>query len=971
MTIKKPLSQVISLVVAGMASVSVAPVISAEESAQSSIEEVVVTGSRIPRADYSANSPVSTISADDLQMKDSLNIEKLLNDMPQIAGSLGSTDVITGEGAATVDLRGLGSERTLVLINGRRVVPYDQGNSVDVSMVPSGLLEKVEVVTGGASATYGSDALAGVVNFILKDDFEGVSLDTSYQNTTEGGGETSQINLTMGSNFADDRGNATFFVSYNDRNELRNRDRDVPNRGAYGDDGAGGIALIGSSRIPQARIDDLAAFPGGAERVSFDPNGDAVPLSNFGGYDFAPGMSLSTPEERVNASLMMHYNLNDSTTVYAEAHFKNHQTSFFLAPTPAELRIFELDYADNPFLTADTKALFDASFDTGTGLDDVAGDQVVTFSKVRRRTVENGLRFQEDEFNTNQITLGIKGDFNQDWSYDAYYSWGRTIHDQTISGDVSNQRLRNGLNVGVANDGSVRCLSQLTAAGDYNPLSDPNCVAGSIWGEGTMSDEFVDYVTVNTTRKWEREQTVLAFNVNGVLTELPAGPLGVAFGYEYREESARDNPDSAITANDVLGFNGAGPTEGEFDVNDFYVEAAVPLLADVAGAKYLGLEIGYRYSDYSTVGGTDTYKFGAEWAINDSVRLRGMYQRAVRAPNLEDLYNGFIVSNPFYTDPCNNAVGADALDPATAAFCVAQGVPAGIAPTFQQADTQFEENRFSNPDLNEETSDTYTFGVVWTPENIPGLNVTLDYYDIEIEDAISVVGGDAATLLGSCYASLDASSQACQAVSRNTVTGDVEVVTTSFANLSKMTAKGFDISASYNFDVDGIGIDGEPANITLSVVGNHTDELSFVAEDGADTVECQGVFGNFGCVPGQADAAAVHEYTFNTALTYNSGPATVRLDWRWLDEVDNDPGNLDAPFGPGSVATIDKIDSYNYFDLSARYEFGNMTIYGAVENLTDKEPPFLGIWWANNSGTDVHSYDVIGRRYRVGFSMDF
>ncbi|MAZ89477.1 MAG: hypothetical protein CL693_17735 [Cellvibrionaceae bacterium] len=960
MTLKKPLSQVISLVVAGLASTAVVHTASAQDAADS-IEEVVVTGSRIPRADYSANSPVSTISADDLKMKDSLNIEKLLNDMPQIAGSLGSTDVITGEGAATVDLRGLGSERTLVLINGRRVVAYDQGNSVDVAMVPSGLLEKVEVVTGGASAVYGSDALAGVVNFILKDDFEGVSLDTSYQDTTEGGGETSQINLTMGSNFADDRGNATFFVSYNDRNELRNRDRDVPNRGAYGDDFAGGITLWGSSRIPSSRIDDAALFPGATdpERVSFDPNGNAVPLSNFTGYDFAPGMTLSTPEERYNASLLMHYNLNENTTAYAEAHFKNHQTSFYLAPTPAELRIFELDYGDNPFLTADSKALFDANFDTGTGLDDVAGDQIATFSKIRRRTVENGLRLQEDEFNTNQITLGLKGDFNEDWSYDAYYSWGRTIHDQTISGDVSDTRLRNGLNVGVANDGSTRCLSQLTAAGDYNPLQDPNCVAGSIWGEGAMSDEFVDYVTVNTTRKWEREQTVLAFNVNGTLMDLPAGPLGVAAGYEYREEEARDNPDSAITANDVLGFNGAGPTKGEYDVNDFYIEAAVPLLSDVAAAKYLGLEIGYRYSDYSTIGGTDSYKFGGEWAVNDSVRFRAMYQRAVRAPNLEDLFNGFIVSNPFFTDPCN--AGADA---ATQAFCVAQGVPAGDIATFAQADTQFEEQRFANPDLDEETSDTYTFGVVWTPESIPGLNVTLDYYDIEIEDAISVLGGDAATLLDSCYAGRDAGSVACQAVDRNTVTGDVEVVTTSIANLSQMNAEGIDLSASYNFDVDGIGIDGDPANITLSVVGNYTKELSFIAEDGADTVECQGTFGNFGCVPGQADAASVHEYTFNTALTYASGGATVRLDWRWLDEVDNHESN-------GTGLTIDDIESYNYFDLSARYEFENVTIYGAVENLTDKEPPFLGIWWANNSGTDVHSYDVIGRRYRLGVTMDF
>ncbi len=910
------------------------------------VEEVLVTGSRIIRKDFTSPSPVQTVDSERIQLQGTINTEQLLNQLPQVVPGLTNTSNNPGDGTASVDLRGLGSQRTLVLVNGKRMVPTGQDGTVDINNIPAALIDRVEVVTGGASAVYGSDAVAGVVNFIMKTDFEGVQFDSKYAQTSESDGDRYDLSLTMGSNFDGGRGNATFFVGYTDRDAVFQGDRSFSREALWDATGENPYLYpFGSSGIPGTRVFGTAIFDGveNAGGARFLPDGSAVPyIGSTDTYNFAPVNYLQLPQERYTFNSSIHYDLNDKVTAYGEALYVDHTTPQQLAPTPAQLNAPVFNYADSPFLTDQAKTMFRESYD-----DD--GDGVVTLSRLRRRMTENDVRFSDDSLTTSRFIVGFKGDIGSDWLWDVYYNWGRVKRSNRLEGDASDSRLRAALNTV---DG-VTCV-------DPNDTSIviPGCVPANIWGEGNISPEAISYLEVGATNLTEYEQIYYGGTITGSIFELPAGDVGVAFGAEHREEESSFTPDQFLSSGDVLGFNAGEPTVGEYDVTEIFGEINVPILADVPFASYLGANAAYRYSDYSTIDTVSSYAYGLEWAPIEDLRFRGQFQRAVRAPNILELFLGNSNGFPSYTDPCAGGVTGALRD-----FCISQGVPANIIDVFTEADSQVEATFGGNPDLEEEESDTITLGFVYQPEWLSGLSLTVDYYNIEIENAIGTNGGGVNNLIQLCYEGLTPGGF-CDDITRN-VDGDIVNVNARNANIAEFSTEGVDFQIQYNWEMDwGIGAEG--SSLTLAALGTHVMENNFVAAPGISQRDCEGRFGS--PCGGTIIGTATPENKWDTSLTYFSGPLSVRLAWQWIDEVTDtriDDGT------PARELPVPELDSISYWDLSGRYSFNEtIDLSLGVDNMFDEDPPKYGAA-SVQANTDPSTYDVLGRRYWVGLTLRF
>lgn len=940
------------------------------------LEEIIITGSRIKRRDLTGTSPITSIGSETISLSGTVNTEQLLNELPQVVPGATNTSNNPGDGTASVDLRGLGDKRTLVMVNSRRMVPTGASTSqtVDINNIPASLIERVEVVTGGASAVYGSDAIAGVVNFVMKTDFEGAQLDLKNAETFENDGNRYDISLTVGGNFDDDKGNATMYFGYTDRQEVFQGDRDfssvalADNVPSVEDLAAGATPYTypyGSGGIPGSLFTAPATFPDGTEAtngIRFLPDGSAVPYDPAtDSYNFAPVNYLQLPQKRYTFNAFTHYDLSEKFQVYGEALYVNHETPQQLAATPADARSFDFNYVSNPFLPQTTKDLIAANYDLGpfdaagspTG-DAVAGDGVANIVRIRRRLLENDARISTDDITTYRFVVGGKGDITDSWSWDAYYSFGKTQRNSRLSGDAAESRFIQGLNVANNGNGNV-CV-------DPNDITSEiaGCVPVNVFGEGNISPEAADFINVGATNTTEFRQQIASIGFTGEIVQLPAGALGMAFGYERREEEVDFVPDEFLASGDVLGFNSSEPTAGNFNVDELYVELNVPLISEAPGAHYLGMTGAYRYSDYDTqVGDVNTYAYGLEWAPIESLRLRAQAQRAVRAPNLFELFQGSSNNFPAFTDPCEGGVSGALAD-----FCIATGVPAAALPTLA-AGSQVEATEGGNPDLAEETSDTFTIGAVWTPNFAEGLALTVDYYEIEIEDAIGTAGGGAANLVTECYRGRDINSDACLSITRD-LTGNISNVDALNANIAEFTVEGIDLQATYQFNVPGIGWGGGDATLRLALLFNHQLENSFLPAPGLPVRECEG---RFGSPCGQTIiGVAIPENKSDFAVTYLSGPLSVRMNWNWIDGVD------DTRLDDGTFAAqlpVPSIGSYSYWDLNLAYEItDNLQVSGGIDNLFDKEPPVYGDK-AVQANTDPSTYDVLGQRWYLGLTAKF
>jgi len=933
-------------------------------------DEVIVTGSRIKKQDFTSNSPVATIEAVQFERSGVINTENLLNALPQTVPGLTRTSNNPGNGTATVNLRNLGSNRTLVLINGRRAMVNGSAGVVDINTIAPSMIANVEVLTGGASAVYGADAVSGVVNFILKDDFEGMEANIGYTITEQGDAETLNANMTMGANFDDGRGNVTVSMSYTDRSALFQGDRDFSSV-AFFDDGNGGLEPGGSSGVPGTSIfaGGLGTFSPDSFGVIFNQDGSVRPFVTSGQvndfYNYAPVNFLQLPQERFTISTAANYEINDYAEVYMEARFANNTVPSELAPTPAFIGTnWTLD--GNPFITpAAQQILSDAigsGVDTdGDGIDDEAS------ALLRRRLVEVGPRSGTDRRNTFQLVGGVRGELTSTWDYDFSFSAGRTQNASNQSGNIDVPRFNQSLLL------ATDALGQVILDGAGNPTcadtstngSTVSCSPLNIFGEGNISQASADFIRTAVATTDETTQNIAQLNFTGDLGSLKITDdvIGVALGVEYIENKFEFNPDQGVAASSIRGFNGAPPVAGEYDVYSAYGEMEIPLVSDMEFAQNITLDIAGRVSDFSTVGTKYNYKIGGQWAVNDQVRFRGNYNTAVRAPNIGELFAPIGENFPGADDPCS-AIDAPVggLTAAQTAICVATGVPAGVVgtPAIDPASGQIRSLAGGNPNLDVEEAQTITFGVVLNPATIEGLQVSVDYFDINIDGFIAQFGGGTDNILSTCYLGAlgGIGSAFCNAVNRRP-DGTIDFVSNQSANVAGNSLRGIDVGASYSFDTaDVFGSDW--GHVDLNYLGTYTMENEFEAFAGDTLFDCAGLFGN-NC--GEPDPSYRHYVTANIS----KGALNTNITWQMIGSV-TDGNVIDDPT---NLQSVNKIGAKHYFNASATYDFtDSFALTVGIQNLTDLKPPVIG---DNDEQANTYpsTYDVFGRSFFANAKLRF
>ncbi len=923
------------------------------------LEEVTVTGSRIKRKDLTSASPIAVVNAEEFKFSGTINVEQVLNALPQTVPGLTGNSNNPGNGTATVDLRGLGASRTLVLVNGRRYLQSTQSNVVDLNTIPSALIKQVEVLTGGASAVYGSDALAGVVNFILVDDFEGVELNAQYGTSSKGDATKWNVDATIGGNFADGRGNVVLHTSFARREatfaDARDfsfyalGDNDVlpgtqdPNFGFSTPCGGAtncvpGFTRSGSAGIPGTRVFGVGAIG------RFGPNGEALPWDNINDrFNYAPDNFIQLPQDRWLVSAQGHYEINDNVTVYSSAIFTSNRSDTELAPTPAFLGGLEVD-VDSPFFAPATQAIL-AGLDTD-------GDGFFALPFIGRRMVENGSRQGINTRNGFQITTGFKGAIDDNWSYDTYYSYASVDRTQLLNNDVSDSRFRQALRTEFNDDGVLVCTD--TSGG---------CVPMNIFGEGNISQAAIDFVNVGAANVTNITQQVLAANVTGTLGDIGAGDIGLSAGAEYRTDSSSFRPDEFLSAGDVLGFNAGQPTVGSYDVYDIYAELFVPLLADVDFAESLNFTGAARYSDYSTAGGVWTYAAGLDWTPVEGLMVRGQYQRAVRAPNVAELFLGAANGFPRADDPCSaDHVAANGGIAALTSICEATGVPAGQTGLFSQANTQIEGVFGGNPDLIEETSDTFTLGAVIQPAQLENFSMTIDYYNIKITDVVGTLGGGVNNILRNCYSGGDVNAPFCQAITRR-ADGNVDTVRALNANNAQLETSGIDVQVNYSIDLDS-GLFDNSSTISMFWLGTYVISNDFLPNKLPDTewLRCAGTFAGVCATPDPT-------YRFTSRVSYESGPLSASLKWTYLGGVDQ--GDIANSGVDPATLSVSRLSAKNYFDLTANYDISeSYSLYGGINNLLNTKPQFVGSD-QQQGNTFPNVYDVIGTYFFFGATAKF
>ncbi|PXA94819.1 TonB-dependent receptor [Caulobacter sp. D4A] len=917
------------------------------------VEEVVVTGSRIARRDYVSNSPIMTMGQEQIEKTGSVTVDTLLNQMPQFVPSVSSTSNNPSNGGqANIDLRGLGTARTMVLIDGHRVVPSNSDGTVDVNIVPAALIQNIEVISGGASATYGSDAMAGVVNFKLNNKFEGLMVDGQYGLTQRGDGNEGTLSVTGGTKFADGRGHVTASFGYTKRGAVFNSARDFSKVSGLSSTTPYGSYVVDATNAPsQSAVDSVFAQYGvsagtvssASSRYGFNNDGtlftngvnytgstalDSSTLTSSNYYNTGALNLLQLPMSRYSFYTAGTFELTDNVELYGSVNYSHYRSRTQLAPSPGTGFTVPVT---NPFITDDLATLLASRADP---------DADFTLNK---RFTDVGPRISTTTFDVVQAAGGARGQTGiKDWSYDVYTSFGQSKQKEKQSGNVSRSAVEELLD---ASDGGASLCE-----GGYDPF-----------GNNEISSECKSYISRTTHNTTTAQQAIVEANFSGGLFDLPAGELRGAFGADYKWDSYKYSPDALLLSGDVVGFNAAGAVDASTHVSEVYGELLVPVLKDLPFIKSMNLDLGYRYSNYATVGGVDAYKIDGDWEIVDGFRLRGGYNRAVRAPSLGELYSP--QNQGFYSlseDPCS-ADSSYRTNSATAATvrstCLAQGVPSSIIDSYSYSSSQVEGTSGGNPDLTEETADTYNFGFVWTPrfENplFEKFSVSVDYYSIDVKNAIGTI--DVSTALEKCYTGGSSASYYCNLFTRSSTTGEITNVTLTNLNLAEYKTSGVDFQLDWGFGLGAVGLDDSLGSIKINVVGNYLESFKIQSLPGEAFEELKGTIGNT-----QISGTAVShpEWKYATSVDYAFGPFSVGARWRHIGDM------VDAYYPDEKIGAVD------YFDLNGSWAINDTySLRGGVTNLTDKQPPYFSSYVQAN--TDPSTYDVLGRRFYVGFKAKF
>lgn len=906
------------------------PALAQEGTQGGGIEEIVVTGSRIQRSNLTAPTPVQVIDAATIQLKGSTNAAELINELPAAGvpgvSTTNSNFLVSATGLNLVDLRNLGTERTLVLVNGRRHVGGIEGStSVDLNSIPSDFIERVEVVTGGASAVYGSEAIAGVVNIILKRDFQGASFSAQTGVTGEGDGENYNASATFGSNFAEDRGNIIVNFTYDKTNEVESKDRSISEVDAFSSaDGVISRPAL-SSYGPGGRF----IIPGVGNR-----NPDGTPFATaVNGYNRNQDRLIAVPIERYLLSTITRYDLVEDVSFFFEGTYARTETSSRSEPIAfgdnttigvgIDAPVLSIPVT-NPFIPAGLRSLIPA------------GTDEILFA---RRFNEIGPRESEITRQTFRFATGFEGELANGWNWQTYYQFGKVTQDQISTGVFNVVRMQEALNAEVGPGGALQCSDALARA--------QGCVPLNVFGAGTATGPGLDYVTANSTFDSTIQQQTAGAFLSGDVVELPAGALGAAVGLEWRKEESEFRPD-ALSIAGISSGNQSAFTAGEYDVWEAYAETVIPILAGLPFVESLSVEGAIRYADYSTIGNVWAYKAGAEYQPVPDVRLRGVWSRAVRAPNIGELFTPPRQTFVSVNDPCAG-VTAGATDTVSANCLatpgIAQAVAAGGFNPTQLDLSSIPGFNSGNSTLQEEKADTLTLGVVFTPSFIPGLALTVDYFDIDIKDAIQGFGTQ--TTVDQCVQQTAYPDNIfCNLIRRDPSTGLIVEINSQQENVATQTAKGVDVELDYRFDL----ADG---SLNLNLIGTYLIENENVPFEGADPVESAGSVG-------------LSKYRFNLRTTYDQGPLTFSWLLRYIGAA-----NIDNE----SEFPSNRIGSHIYNDIQARYRVAEgYTVFAGIDNLLNEKPPLIASPFdANVTGTETAAdvYDPVGRFFYVGVRAEF
>lgn len=953
----------------------------APKPATQSLDRVEITGSRIKTIQTEGTSQVVVLTAEAIKAEGVRSVEQLLNNLPQVMADYGGSVSNGATGTATVDLRNLGRERTLVLVNGRRLTAGSPREvAADLNQIPISLIKRVEVLTGGASAIYGSDAVAGVVNFILNDRFEGlqVELNHSFYNhqqknsmgevvrssnfpvpgDKDADGKVNDFNITMGGNFADGKGNATIFFGYKKEDALLQSERDF-SACAVGPDGDA-FACAGSPTTFPGRF---RYVPGGdADNIDYtiDPVTGAVRTFNNATdlFNFGPTNYFQRPSERYTFSAISKYNINESAQVYSELSFHDDSTVAQIAPSGA----FGYFARGSAAITFENPLLSDA-WREALNLTEAGDTAEVIFN---RRNVEGGGRQDDIRHTSFRSVFGVKGDVGQ-WSYDGFAQVGKVVFQETYKNDFSIARTARALDV------VVDPVTGLPACRSAVDGTDPNCVPYNIWALGGVTPEALAYLQTPGFQKGFTSQSVVGLNLSTDLTEqgfkLPYANsgVGIAFGVERRTEKLELATDQAFTTGDLAGQG--GPTiglGGKYSVDDIFGELRVPVLENVPFAESLSATASYRNSKYYSGGRkTDTYGTGLEWAPTKQAKVRTSFQRAVRAPNIVELFTaqGLGLFN-MSRDPCAGDPNA-ALPANRPTASLEQCANTGVTPEqYGSIDSnpaqQYNALLGGNLDLKPETADSYTFGLVLSPDR--NLSLTLDYFNIKVKDIINPASPT--VTLEQCLETGDPAF--CDLITRDSLgtlylLPEARIVSTN-QNLGRKETKGLDFGADYNFAISDLG------RVNISFLGTYLKKMLNEEVPGAGEYDCVGYHGSTCGNP-------LPKWRHKIRTTWTTPwKVEAAFTWRHLGAVEDErlsPGLLNDA---GDVNNVERtLGKRDYLDIAANYPITKtFTVRGSVNNVFDRDPPIASTGAPfGNGNTYPQVYDTLGRRITLSVTAMF
>ncbi|WP_129646440.1 TonB-dependent receptor domain-containing protein [Peristeroidobacter agariperforans] len=922
--------------------------------ADTEIETVIVTTGRlVTNPNLEQSSPVGVIGADEIQLKQVNSAEQFLREVPGVVGNVGSNTGNGQRGAAFVNLRGLGVNRNIAMLNSARLTPVGLDGQADLNNIPLALIERVDVLTGGASTTYGADAVSGVINFITRKDFSGAQFDVSDSRTERGDGDHFRVDATFGANLDDDRGNATLSIGYQNADPVYQGERPF---GEYALSYLNGQPLLSGTTVP-------TRFSLGASSYQIDPQTGGFPATtSFTGFNFNEQDLYQVPYERFNLFGQAHYEVADGIELYGEGMFVRNQISQLNAPGGTFGQSFEISYS-NPFLPALARSQFCAAnglsvadCDAAAATTDPFDPAYRTFrTSVNRRFVESGLREKEFKTTMFQFRAGVRGSITEHINFDLFGTYGESDQQTRSTGQGLYSRFVNALD--------AVSTTECRVGGNCVPINLFGA-AGSITPE--MSDYFNTATTVGTLTSLSTLRGVISADL-GISSPWASNQLSGAVGGEYRDYQAANRSDLASqTPGEVLGAAAVIDSTGSYNVTEGFVELIAPIIEDKPFIKSLTAELGGRVSEYSTAGTNNTWKAGGTWAPVDSLRFRGTFQHGARAPSVGELFaprTGALAN--LATDPCAGV--APTLNANLRAVCLAQGAPvASIGVIPQPPSGLVNVVAGGNPELKVETSDSYTIGVVFQPEFLPNLAITLDYYNIEVTDAISAPTTADAIL--ACFgadplnpSAAAATNPACTAVRRNVLTGEL---TGSFsevggfplplANLGRLLTDGIDFSVDYRHELSF----GE---LSFALDGNWTNRAVSQLTPTSDSHDCVSRYGN-NCLSIQP------ETSWNQRTTLTVGRYDVSLLWRHI-------GGSKVEEGTTIYAPYAKIDAQDYFDLTTRVELiDQLSLTLTITNVLDEDPPIVGSGLGlgfNSGNTYPSTYDVLGRRYTIGARYKF